>query len=123
MATAVVAAEHIEWDDNIVPPMTHELSRSWHQPSLSAYLIDSTHAIMSLRTFEALHEYSGSKPSGVYEGKMWRRHDGLFDEAARSKGFQPVWLLCWYGYSKIGSGYVSNHYRKIILIDGELPKP
>lgn len=105
---------------NIIPLMTHPLSTHWDQPKPSEILIDDTHALMSLSTFRALHEYSATAPSGVYEGKMWRRHDGVFDREFIAKGGKPIWLLCWYGESE-KPDYVSNNHRKILLIDGELP--
>lgn len=103
--------------DDVIPSMTDPLSQYWEQPPLSAIEIDDEFARMSTATFESLHEYSASKPSGAYEGKMWRRHDGSFDREFLRKGGKPVWLLCWYGVSTIGPGYVSNNSRKIVLTD------
>lgn len=90
------------------------------QPDRSEILIDDTHALMTMRTFEDLAEYSGTKPTGVYEGKMWRRHDGVFDYRFLASGGKPEWLLCWYGRCD-KPDYVSNNSRKIILLDGDLP--
>lgn len=100
---------------SIIPPMTHELSSGWDQPSTNEILLDDKFAVMTQTTFDALHEYSGTNPTGAYEGKMWKRHDGVFDRKFIAKGGRPVWLLCWYGESLIGPGYVSNHYRKILI--------
>jgi hypothetical protein len=100
---------------NTIPPMTHELSRYWEQPSREEILVDDTHALMTRETFQKLAEYSASNPTGAYEGKMWRRHDGLFDERFKVRGGVPEWLLCWYGESEIGPGFVSNNHRKILL--------
>jgi hypothetical protein len=69
-----------------IPPMTHELSRHWKQPPREAILVDETHALMELGTFEQLAEYTLTDPSGVYPGKMWR--------CDSHKGW---WALCWYG--------------------------
>lgn len=112
----------IDWNDNVIPPMTHPSSSVWDQPELSKILIDDITATMSLGVFMQLKEYSATNPSGVYEGKMWKRHDGSFDHEFIARGGVPTWKLCWYGYSKIGLGYVSNNYRDIVLSDGELPK-
>ncbi len=106
---------------NTIPPITEPLGRYWEQPDLSAILIDDEFALMSRKTFDALSEYSASRPSGVYPGKMWKRHDGAFDRNFLAHGGKPEWLLCWYGESEIGPGYCSNHGRKIILLDGDLP--
>lgn len=56
------------WNDNVVPPMTHPLGRHWEQPSLDRVVIDNETAIMDQEAFEWLAEYSASMPSGVYEG-------------------------------------------------------
>lgn len=99
-----------------IPEMTHELSRYWNQPARSTIEIDETHALMSKQTFDALSEYSASNPSGVYEGKMWKRHDGAFDRAFLARGGKPIWMLCWYGVSH-KAGFVSNNHRIILVVE------
>lgn len=106
---------------HVIPPITDPMGSGWYQPDRWLIEIDKTHALMPRRVFDGLHEYSGTKPTGVYPGKMWKRHDGVFDRAFIANGGKPEWLLCWYGESEIGPGYCSNHYRKIVLSDGELP--
>ena len=103
-------------DKNYIPPMTHTLSIGWDQPDTRLMLIDDTHAMMTKATFLSLKEYSSTTPTGVYEGKMWRRHDGSFDRSPDRK--PPVWLLCWYKNSK--PGYCSTEFRKIILSDADI---
>ena len=107
---------------NLIPAITHELGRYWEQPSPAEILVDDTHALMTRATFDKLAEYSASNPTGAYEGTMWKRHDGDFDEAFKARGGVPEWLLCWFGESQIGPGFVSNNHRKILLVDGELPQ-
>jgi hypothetical protein len=102
---------------NVIPPMTHELSRYWEQPLAAEILVDDVHALMTRATFDKLAEYSASNPTGAYEGKMWKRLDGEFDEEFKAHGGVPEWLLCWFGESQIGPGYVSNNHRKILLLD------
>lgn len=70
-----------------IPPMTHELSKYWGQPDVSQILVDDCYAVMNQATFNALADYSLSNPSGVYEGKCWKRRQGNY------------WLLCFYGPS------------------------
>lgn len=94
-------------DPNVIPPMTHELSRGWHQPEMSEVLIDGRHAIVPEAVFEKLSEYSATNPSGVYEGKCWKRK-----EAA---GFGKKWFLCWYGFSDRPSS-CSVNVREAILV-------
>lgn len=103
-----------------IPPITDPLGKSWNQPERSEILIDETHALMTRRTFDQLAEYSGSFPTGVYEGKMWKRHDGSFDREYLRHGGKPVWMLVWYGRCS-KPDHVSNNFRTIVLIDGDFP--
>jgi hypothetical protein len=107
---------------HVIPPITDPLGSAWDQPPVTEILIDGTHALMTLATFESLSEYSASKPTGVYPGKMWKRYDGAFDREFLARGGKPTWLLCWYGESRIGPGYCSNNYRQILLSDGGFPE-
>jgi hypothetical protein len=106
-------------DKNCIPPITDPHGRSWDQPDTSLIAIDDTHAVMTKAVFLQLMEYSGTYPSGVYEGKMWRRHDGIFDRAFLAKGGKPVWHLAWYGRCD-DPKMVSSNYRKILLSDGDI---
>lgn len=115
-ADRLVVHEYLR-DSNQIPPITDPMGRSWNQPATAEILIDSTHAVMERSTFERLAEYSATQPSGCYPGKMWRRHDGLFDAAFRAKGGVPEWLLCWYGYSEKGPDYCSINFRSILLVE------
>ncbi len=108
-------------DSQMIPPMTDPMGRYWHQPAPENILVDATHTLMTSATFAGLAEYSASVPSGIYPGKMWKRHDGAFDRAFRSRGGLPVWRLCWYGPSKKGPDYCSVNSRVILLTDAELP--
>lgn len=103
-----------------IPLITSPLGRSWKQPSRSEIQIDATHALMTRATFDKLAEYSATNPTGAYEGKMWKRHDGAFDWAFRARGGKPTWMLCWYGVCD-KPNCVSNNYRVILLSDRELP--
>jgi hypothetical protein len=79
----------------MIPAMTDPMGAHWPQPCHAAVLVDDTHAVVSTADFLLLREYSGTLPSGVYPGKMWRRHNGIHDPQCSV----PVWLLCWYGDS------------------------
>lgn len=96
-----------------IPPITHPLGRSWNQPNRARIEIDDKFALMSQRTFDELADYSCSRPSGVYEGKMWKRHDGIYDPDCDPA--DHVWLLCWYGFSE-KPGMVSNNHREIVIV-------
>lgn len=89
----------------MIPPITDPMGRHWDQPSRDDILVDDTHAVMTVKTFTALLEYSTSMPSGVYDGKMWRRHDRC----------DCLDLLMWYGPSeKLGSCLINS--REILLV-------
>jgi hypothetical protein len=45
---------------------------------------------------EKLYEYSASSPTGVTIGKMWRRHNGVFDQEFIRAGGIPKWVICRY---------------------------
>ena len=105
-----------------IPPITDPLGRYWEQPRRQDIEIDDEHAIMTRATFDALHEYSCSAPSGVYPGKMWRRHNGIHDRVFLSRGGKPEWCLCWFGPSPRGADYCQTNTRRILLSDGELPE-
>lgn len=99
---------------NQIPLMTDPLGRYWKQPSPESILIDDCHAIMDQAAFDALGEYSSSMPSGVYDGKMWKRSDGVYDVDFLAGGGIPEWLLMWYGPSEVPDKCSINS-RKILL--------
>ena len=73
---------------NTIPPMTHPFGKVWKQPELSEVSICDKYATMNECAFNKLHNYSRSRPSAVYEGKMWKSSD---DEI--------TWHLHWWGFS------------------------
>ena len=85
-----------------IPEMIDPLGKCWPQPIISEILVDSKTAIMELVSFNQLLEYSGSFPSGVYVGKMWKR--------LNKKG----WVLCV--YNRIIGDEIEIKYRDIIII-------
>lgn len=112
-----------EMAEHPVPPMLDPMGKYWEQPARAHILVDNTHAIMSRETFDGLKEYSRTKPTGAYPGKMWRRYDGSWDQRFLASGGRPTWLLCWYGHAQEGydpKKYVSNHWRTILLSDGDI---
>lgn len=113
-----VFTESLEnWVNNTIPPMSHPLSTVWRQPKTSEILLDKEIAMMTQKTFESLAEYSCSQPSGCYEGKMWKREDGAFDQEYLASGGKPVWMLCWYGFcDKPNRNFLATHRRRIIIV-------
>ena len=70
---------------------------------------------LSLEEFKKayeLPEYSGTRPTGVTNGKRWRRHDGVY---ARD-GIPPVWLICEYEVFEQTQTYVTHHYRPRVRV-------
>ena len=113
-AAAQVLAKHP------IPPITDPMDRSWDQPPRERITVDDKHALMSLADFKALPEYSSSQPSGVYDGKMWRRHNGACDWNFIARGGKPEWWLCWFGPSEKGPDFCTTNHRKIILSDADI---
>lgn len=60
---------------------------------------------MPQEVLDALLKYDTTYPSGVYEGKMWRRTDG------------DVSFLLWYSNEPNDPDHCRVNYRKIIVFD------
>lgn len=90
-----------------IPPITDPMGRHWDQPDRSRILVDDNHALMDERTFKELGDYSCTIPTGVYDGKMWKRGEPY--------GKPERWYLLWYGPSdKLDQ--CSVNFREIILV-------
>ena len=89
---------------NVIPEMVHSLSKYWNQPDIKDIEIGDKQAKMSKCTFELLLEYSTSIPTGVYEGKMWKRRR------------PDAWYLLWYAACE-GADSCSINIRKIIIVE------
>ncbi len=97
-----------------IPQLVDPMGRYYRQPHRNE--IDFRKggvAWMKLHTFNLLPEYSSTLPSGVYAGKMWKRHDGVHHLRSKAK---PEWLLCWYADIE-GTDRCSVEYRPIKLFD------
>ena len=94
-----------------IPPITDPMGRNWDQPDRKLIEVDGKHALMDRTSFEQLKEYSSTIPTGVYPGKMWKRHDGEFDPRCRPQDCR--WLLCWYG--PVQDDRCGINFREIIL--------
>ena len=87
-----------------IPLMTHPLSCYWEQPDRTEIILTDTYAYMSRKSFDLLHEYSCSIPTGVCEGKMWKRKDEETEN----------WFLGWFGSEKENKCVIN--FRKIDII-------
>lgn len=95
-------------DDHVIPPLSGVYEpTTWVQPSRQEILVGEHEAIMPLSTLSCLREYNTTIPSGVYQGKMWRRRN--HKEGAK-------WLLCWFGIAG-PNGETEIHYRPIQVMD------
>lgn len=91
-----------------IPLITDPLGRSWDQPDISEIELDDTHALMSERTRNKLSEYSMTIPTGVYEGKMWKRR------TPPDTNEPGIWDLMWFGPSE-KEGCCDINVREILI--------
>lgn len=119
-AQRAMARTPLRYGPNEIPPITDPLGKHWHQPKRDGIAIDAEVAVMTRADFDLLAEYSCSTPTGVYPGKMWKRHQPY----ERPESCHPLpgravcghWWLCWFGYATDGDPkYCSNHYRKLLV--------
>ena len=100
---------------NEIPLMTDPLGKYWKQPDPERIMVDDTHAMMNKETFWALSNYSTTRPTGVYPGKMWRAHVPI---NPRQGWDGPCkWVLRWFGIVPGNDTVCSNNQRDILLQD------
>jgi hypothetical protein len=87
----------------LIPRATDPMAKYFDMPNRDEIVIDQTHAVMTEKTFDCLKNYSLSNPSGVYQGKMWKRK--------RSDG----WFICWFTDSE-QDGFCDTNTREIIIL-------
>jgi len=68
--------------EQAIPKITHPLGKAWEQAENVKILFNT--AWVTQVDFDNLLTYQHSQPSGVYEGKMWKRKE------------DDRWILCWY---------------------------
>ena len=96
---------------NTIPPIPHEWRGSWRQPKVEDIVVYDEIARMSFKDYNELHEYSGTYPTGVYIGKMFKR-----------KGLDGM-MLVWYSYDREGDmNRLSINYRDIEITDKDVMK-
>lgn len=112
-----VEKEICEYATKVIPPMTHPYGKHWDQPDLSEIVIGVRHAAMTKKTFEKLRDYSHSRPTGVYEGKMWRSKCNI--EIGGSEFYhgkvEERHYLHWWDISE-DPDKCSHHIRIILII-------
>lgn len=81
--------------------MTDPLGRYWEQPDRSEISFSLSHAHMTKQAFDLLKDYSHTKPTGAYPGKMWKCRDR-----------RGRWNLCFYGdkFMKDDKEFVNTYY-------------
>ena len=85
-----------QYSNNFIPQPTQN---NWRQPDRDRIVIDETHALMTLETFNDLQDYPEKWHWNRFVGKM-----------CRDKG-----TFYWYGLHK-DPHMVSLHYRRILII-------
>jgi len=95
--------------EKVIPVMDHPLGRAWSQPKRQDIIINATQAFISARSFNCLHNYSHSLPSGVYSGKMWK-------QLTRDKSQVEHWWLCWFVDSTVYPNSCTTNRRKIVIL-------
>lgn len=95
--------------DKIIPTITHELGAGWRQPDRKKIFIGDKFAFMTEKTLKELYNYSGSIPTGVYEGKMWR------SESVIKKLNKTINYLRWWTVSE-DPNKCKNEVREVSLI-------
>lgn len=95
---------HMTRSANDIPVITDPLGRSWRNPQgVHEATMDGSYVWLTQAQVDELHEYSSSYPSGVYDGKCWKRDDGA-----------GGYWLCWY-YDDGTPGKCAIGYRSIIV--------
>lgn len=87
----------------VIPEITDPLGKYYDQPATSEIILNGDLALMNRTTFEKLHNYSSSRPSALYIGKMWK-----------SKVYSD-WVLRWCDVSDKGDGYTTIQMRIIVV--------
>ncbi|WP_244832372.1 hypothetical protein [Caballeronia sp. TF1N1] len=94
----------------VIPVMTDSLGKRWRQPSREQITFvgrgGQREARMPEAAANALSSYDSSYPSGVYEGKMWKRCNGGDS------------YLCWYDKSDKPNS-CSIQYAKLVITPGD----
>lgn len=67
----------------MIPEIAAGYGRGWSQPDRSEITVEHVNATMPAETFDKLADYSFSRPTGLYPGKMWKEQHGR------------KWLLRW----------------------------
>lgn len=87
-----------------IPPMTDPLSVHWKQPNPDNIIIDNKSALMSEKDFKLLPDYSLSRPTGLYQGKMWKSE------------FTNGWFLAFVVSDPNDANYVFTFWREILIV-------
>lgn len=90
-----------------IPEMDHPLASAWKQPKADKITLCGKWAIMHQATFNQLADYSNSRPSAVYVGKMW------------TSEFNGKWFLLWWDVSEKGAEFCKMRQREIVVLPDE----
>jgi hypothetical protein len=94
----------------MIPLMTDPLGRHWDQPrDIREAPMDDKHVLLTARQIAGLCDYSRSYPSGIYDGKCWKRYGEDQDQG-------HFWYLCWY-QPHAEPGKIGIDFRIILNVD------
>ena len=96
-------------DENIIRLWCIPRGKAWKQPDRNNLVLDDKYAMMYRRDFEMLPDYTGSEPTGKYNGKMWKAQYVSRDNRK--------WYLCWCHDENTVSQEIYISYREILIID------
>lgn len=92
-----------------ISPITNRLGQGWEQPDAGEILVDDEYAVMSKKSLDRLKDYSGSQPSALYNGKMWKT-------CVCVKG-GPLWILKFCCNEDIERNVISIESRPILILE------
>lgn len=90
-------------EKTVIPDIDDPLGKYWKQPETKEIILNGGLAIMNRAAFEKLHDYSNSRPSALYIGKMWKER------------FGADWILRWCSTSYKGAEYIEINLRLIVV--------
>ena len=101
-------SEILEFCDRPRPEIGFNDERRYSPPgSYPPICFDSSGFLISQKDFDALPEYSRSKPTGVYDGKCWKAYDAENDQ---------WWIGCYIEENPPHPDGMLTPYRKALVV-------
>lgn len=100
--------------EHIIPEMIDPLGRYWEQPKRENIKVVDVFAFMEEKDFKKLASYDTTMPTGVYDGKMFKRQQR--DEEGN---WLNKWTLVWFSKHEDPDQCTVN-YRTIVVLNREV---